>query len=73
MTKLDELEARIEALRGRDAGEMRRCPRCMRLYAEEPALSRDDNETEICPRCGAMEAIEDYLGIPRGKGEDFVG
>ena len=66
MTKLDELEQRIERATGA-AGKKRRCIKCMRLYGERPAISRDDNRTELCPRCGAMEAMEDALGIERDQ------
>lgn len=42
--------------------EVRRCPRCGRLYKGYPALSRKDNKTEICPECGTAEAFERFLG-----------
>ena len=38
--------------------EKRTCPKCKKMYAGFPAISREDNKTEICPDCGIQEAIE---------------
>ena len=35
----------------------RKCPKCGKYYAGNPALSREDNKTEICPECGMREAV----------------
>ena len=38
-----------------------KCPHCLKIYTEYPALSRKDNETEICSACGVREALQDIL------------
>lgn len=44
---------------------VRMCPKCGKLYAAVPALSRADNHTEICPECGMCEAMEAMRwGVP---------
>ena len=39
------------------------CPKCRKLYAGRPALSRVDNKTDICSDCGMREAIESIPGM----------
>lgn len=48
---------------------VRMCPKCGKLYAAAPALSRADNHTEICPECGMREAMEAMRrgGFPRER------
>ena len=52
--------------------EERTCPKCGRIYAERPALSRSDNETLICPDCGTREALES-MGISIDEQDKILG
>ena len=40
---------------------MRKCPRCLKDYAERPVISRRDTKTEICTACGLEEALGDLI------------
>lgn len=41
---------------------LRKCPKCGKTFAGQPALSRADNKTLICPDCGTREVLES-LGV----------
>lgn len=37
---------------------LKKCPKCGKLYKPPGALSRSDNVTEVCPACGMTEAMK---------------
>ena len=44
----------------RKKNETKGCPRCLKTYTGEPAISRRDNKAIICSDCGVAEAMEDF-------------
>jgi len=40
---------------------VRKCPRCLKDFAERPVISRRDTKTEICTACGLEEALVDLI------------
>lgn len=40
--------------------DVKKCPRCLGVMSEYPAVSRRDNKTEICSDCCQEEAMIDY-------------
>ena len=51
--------------------ELRRCPKCGKMYKGIPATSRKDNSTLICPDCGTREALES-IGISPDEQEKIL-
>lgn len=51
--------------------EPRICPKCGRVYTEQPATSRVDG-SPICPDCGTREALES-LGVGREEQDKILG
>lgn len=51
--------------------EMRRCPRCGKIYQGRPVMSREDNATPICPTCGTREALLS-LGLKQDEIEQII-
>ena len=46
------------------------CPRCGKISADYPALSRTDNKTDICSQCGLDEAMSDWAKHIQSKQND---
>lgn len=40
--------------------EIKKCPKCGKMFKGVGAISRRDNKTEICSECGTKEAFEDF-------------
>lgn len=47
------------------------CPKCGRVYTEQPATSRVDG-SPICPDCGTREALES-IGVGREEQDKILG
>ena len=61
----ENIIGKVIAVQPKDAVlEIRKCPKCDKLYIGYPAISRRDNKTEICSQCGVLEALEDWSGEP---------
>lgn len=51
--------------------QLRKCPKCEKLYGGVPAVSREDNKTLICPDCGTREALES-IGVKSDEQEQIL-
>ena len=51
--------------------QLRKCPKCEKLYGGVPAVSREDNKTLICPECGTSEALES-IGVKSDEQEQIL-
>ena len=51
--------------------QLRKCPKCEKLYGGVPAVSRVDNKTLICPDCGTREALES-IGVKSDEQEQIL-
>lgn len=51
--------------------QLRKCPKCEKLYGGVPAVSRVDNVTIICPDCGTREALES-IGVDETEQEKIL-
>ena len=49
--------------------QLRKCPKCGKLFSERGAVSRVDNVTIICPDCGTREALES-IGVDEKEQEN---
>ena len=52
--------------------QLRKCPKCGKLFSERGAVSRVDNVTIICPDCGTREALES-IGVGQAEQEEILG
>ena len=52
--------------------QLRKCPKCGKLFSERGAVSRMDNVTIICPDCGTREALES-IGVGQAEQEEILG
>ena len=51
--------------------QLRKCPKCGKLFSERGAVSRVDNVTIICPDCGTREALAS-MGVSREEQEEII-
>ncbi len=51
--------------------QLRKCPKCGKLFSESGAVSRVDNVTIICPDCGTREALES-IGVDETEQEKIL-
>lgn len=51
--------------------QLRKCPKCGKLFSESGAVSRVDNVTIICPDCGTREALES-IGVDKKEQEKIL-
>lgn len=51
--------------------QIKRCPKCGRIYHGSPALSREDNKTYICPDCGTREALAS-IGVSEEEQQEIL-
>lgn len=51
--------------------QLRKCPKCGKLFSERGAVSRMDNVTIICPDCGTREALES-IGVDETEQEKIL-
>ena len=51
--------------------QLRKCPKCGKLFSERGAGSRVDNVTIICPDCGTREALES-IGVDEKEQEKIL-
>ena len=51
--------------------QLRKCPKCGKLFSERGAVSRADNVTIICPDCGTREALES-IGVDETEQEKIL-
>ena len=51
--------------------QLRKCPKCGKLFSERGAASRLDNLTIICPGCGTREALES-IGVDEKEQEKIL-
>ena len=47
--------------------QLRKCPKCGKLFSERGAVSRVDNVTIICSDCGTREALESIGVDEKGR------
>ena len=50
---------------------LRKCPKCGKVFAGQPAVSRADNRTLLCPDCGTREALES-IGVDKDEQEEIL-
>lgn len=55
----------------KDIIEVKTCPKCQKIYAGIPSVSRFDNETLICQDCGTRESLKS-LGIDVSEQEKIL-
>lgn len=51
--------------------QLRKCPKCGKLFSERGAVSRVDNVTIICSDCGTREALES-IGVDEKEQEKIL-
>ena len=51
--------------------QLRKCPKCGKLFSERGAVSRVDDITIICPDCGTREALES-IGVDEKEQEKIL-
>lgn len=51
--------------------QLRKCPKCGKLFSERGVVSRADNLTVICPDCGTREALES-IGVDEKEQEKIL-
>lgn len=51
--------------------QLRKCPKCGKLFSERGAVSRLDNVTIICTDCGTREALES-IGVDETEQEKIL-
>ena len=50
---------------------LRKCPKCGKAFAGQPAISRADNKTLICSDCGTREALQS-IGVKGDEQEEIL-
>ena len=51
--------------------QLRKCPKCGKLFSERGAVARGDNVTIICSDCGTREALES-IGVDESAQEKIL-
>ena len=51
--------------------QLRKCPKCGKLFSERGVVSRLDNVTIICSDCGTREALES-IGVSAEEQEKIL-
>ena len=51
--------------------QLRKCPKCGKLFSERGAVSRIDNVTIVCSDCGTREALES-IGVKSDEQEQIL-